>query len=301
MNLFKKYFLGVAKKLKFLPPKLYAEIFYEYYYHKKLDLDNPIGFNEKIQWLKVYYHPDILTKLVDKYEVRGYVKDKAGNRYLNELLALYNSVFEIDFDKLPSQFVLKTTHGYNNNIIVRDKALLNKTKSKLLLTKWMFRNQYYHGGQEWAYKNVPHRIIAEKYLPEIDNEGMSDIKFYCFNGKLEFIEVTVKIDSFTYWSYFDMNWKHLNLKRLTKPLYEKELEKPKNLEKMVEIAHKLSADFPFVRVDLYNIKGKILFGELTFYPADGRYPFYPEKYNKIIGDKLKLPKVPEGKNEIKEI
>lgn len=301
MNFFKKHFLGVAKKLKFLPPKLYAEIFYEYYYDKKLDLDNPVEFNEKIQWLKVYYQPDILTKLVDKYEVRSYVGEKIGKQYLNELYALYNKVNEVDFEGLPSQFVLKTTHGYHQNIIVKDKAKLDKKKSKLLLTKWMMINHYYISGQEWAYKNVPHRIIAEKYLPEIDNEGMSDIKFYCFSGKPEFIEVTIKIDSINYWSYFDTNWKHLNLKRLTKPLYEKKLEKPENLEKMAEIAHKLSADFPFVRVDLYNIKGKILFGELTFYPADGRYPFYPEKYNKILGDKLKLPKVPEGQKAIKEV
>ena len=301
MNFLKNTFLGLAKKMKFLPQDTYAKIFYEYYNGKKLNLASPVEFNEKIQWLKVYYHPDILSKLVDKYEVRNYVKEKAGEQYLNELLALYNRVSEVDFDALPSQFVLKTTHGYNNNIIVKDKTKLNRLKSKYLLNKWMLRNQYYNGGQEWAYKNVPHRIIAEKYLSEIDNKGLSDIKFYCFSGTPEFIEVTVEVNSIPQRRYFDTTWRHLEVGRVGKQNYEKKLEKPLNLEKMVKIAAKLSNDFPFVRVDLYNIKGRILFGELTFYPADGRFPFYPHKYNRIFGDKIILPEIPEKQKEIKEI
>lgn len=301
MNIFRKRLLGLVKKLKFLPQEFYARVYYEYYYEKKLDLDNPVEFNEKIHWLKVYYHPDILTKLVDKYEVRKYVEEKVGGKYLNELLGLYNKVSEVKFDEMPSQFVLKTTHGYNNNIIVRNKASLNKTKTRFLLSKWMLRNQYYVGGQEWAYKNAPHRIIAEKYLPEIDTEGVSDIKFYCFNGQPEFIEVMIAVANKVFRSYFDIHWNPLEVGRVKIALYKKKVEKPKNLEEMVEVATKLADKFPFVRVDLYNINGKILFGELTFYPADGRHPFYPEKYNKIFGDKMKLPEVPEGKKEIKEI
>jgi hypothetical protein len=300
MNILKKTFLGLAKKLKFLPQAPYARIFYEYYSGKKLDLENPVEFNEKIQWLKVYYHPDILTKLVDKYEVRSYVKEKIGEEYLNELLGLYNKVSEINFDQLPNQFVLKTTHGYNNNIVVQNKADLNLRKSKYLLYKWMFRNQYYNGGQEWAYKNAPHRIIAEKYIPEIDHQGLSDIKFYCFGGTPEFIEVTVKQPQ-PERKYFNTAWNHLKMGRMDQPDCEEHIKKPLNLEKMVELAAKLSNGFPFVRVDLYNIEGRILFGELTFYPADGRFPFYPEKYNKIFGDKIILPTIPEGQKEIKEV
>ncbi len=300
MNFLKKTFLGLAKKLKFLPQEPYARIFYEYYSGKKLNLQNPVEFNEKIQWLKVYYHPDILTKLVDKYEVRSYVKEKIGEDYLNELLGLYNKVSEVNFDHLPHQFVLKTTHGYNNNIVVQNKSKINLRKSKYLLYKWMFRNQYYNGGQEWAYKNAPHRIIAEKYIPEIDNQGLSDIKFYCFGGTPEFIEVTVKQPD-PERKYFDTTWNHLEMGRMDQPNCEEHLQKPLNLEKMVELAAKLSSGFPFVRVDLYNIKGRILFGELTFYPADGRFPFYPEKYNKIFGDKIILPKIPEDQKEIKKV
>ena len=301
MNLVKKYRLGILKKMKFLPQELYAQIFYEYYYDKKLNLKDPQEFNEKIQWLKVYYHPDILTRLIDKYEVRHFVKETVGDKYLNELLALYNKPSEINYDELPSQFVLKTTHGYNNNIIVRDKAKLNKFKAKLSLYKWMTRNQYYMGGQEWAYKNAPHRIIAEKFLPEIDNKGVSDFKFYCFNGEPEFIEVNIKIESGVFRSYFDVEWNVQDFYRKAVPRYDKTITRPEKLEEMVEVARKLSKKFPFVRVDLYNIKERIIFGELTFYPADARHPFYPEEYNKIFGDKMKLPALPKGKKEIKEI
>lgn len=301
MNIFKKRFLGILKKFKFLPQDFYAKVYYEYYYGKKLNLEDPVEFNEKIQWLKVYYHPPILIQLVDKYEVRKYVREKVGEQYLNELYRLYNHVSEINFEELPTQFVLKTTHGYNNNIIVRDKALLNKSKSKYLLRKWMLFNQYYLGGQEWAYKNVPHRIIAEKYLPEIDNKGVSDYKFYCFNGKPEFIEVIIKPEDKPLRSYFDIFWNPLEFGRNKIPLYDKKVNKPENLEEMVAVAESLAGEFPFVRVDLYNVNGKVLFGELTFYPADARHPFSPEEYNKIIGDKMILPRIPEGQKEITEI
>lgn len=301
MNIFKKRFFGILKKFKFLPQEYYARIYYEYYYDKKLNLEQPVEFNEKIQWLKVYYHPPVLHQLVDKYEVRKYVEEKTGKKYLNELYGLYNKVSEVNLEELPNQFVLKTTHGYNNNIIVRDKSKLDRSKSKYLLHKWMFFNQYYLGGQEWAYKNVPHRIVAEKYLSEIDNKGVSDYKFYCFNGKPEFIEVNIKKESKVWRSYLDTSWNPLEFSRNKIPLYDKQVEKPESLEEMVRVAEKLAGKFPFVRVDLYEINRRIIFGELTFYPADARHPFSPEKYNKIIGDKMVLPEIPEGKNEITEI
>lgn len=301
MNFFKKHFLGLSKKMKFLPPELYAKVFYEYYYEKKLDLKNPTEFNEKLQWLKVYYRPDILTKLVDKYEVRKFVKEKIGEKYLNELLNVYDNVFQVNFDTLPNQFVLKTTHGYNNNIIVRDKTKLDRTKSKLKLSKWMLINQYYRGGQEWAYKNVKHRIIAEKYLAEIDVQGVSDYKFYCFNGEPKFIEVVIMVEDVPHRGYYDINWNLTPFNRGKIPEYSAEIKAPETLPEMLHISRKLSKDFPFVRVDLYSLSVGIKFGELTFYPADARFPFYPEKYNKVIGDMMKLPKVPKGQKAIKEV
>ena len=238
---------------------------------------------------------------MDKYEVRKYIEEKVGAEYLNELFALYNKVSEINYEALPSQFVLKTTHGYNNNIIVRNKASLNKHRSKFLLSKWILRNQYYQGGQEWAYKNAPHRIIAEKYLSEIDNKGVSDYKFYCFNGIPEFIEISSEIESKIFRRYYDTIWRRLSFGRIGIPVYKKDLQRPLNLEEMVQVASKLAGKFPFVRVDLFNIQGKIIFGELTFYPADARYPFYPKRYNEILGQKTKLSKIAKGQKEIKKV
>ena len=151
-----------------------------------------------------------------------------------------------------------------------------------------------------AYKNVPHRIIAEKYLSEID-KGISDFKFYCFDGIPKFIEVSSKVNFKIFRSYFDTDWNSLEFGRIGLPLYDQKIERPASLEEMVDVAKKLANGFPFIRVDLYDIKGSILFGELTFYPADARNPFHPEKYNKIIGDMMQLPKVPEGQKEIKKI
>lgn len=301
MNPFRKFILGILKKFKFLPAPVFMKFYYEYYTGKKLNLDNPQDFNEKIQWLKVYYHPPILSKLVDKYAVREYVEEKLGQGYLNELYAVYDNEKDVTFDKLPSQFVLKAAHGYNFNLIVRDKNKLNLFKVRLSLKKWMNRNQFYRGGKEWAYKNAPARIIAEKYLKEIDIEGASDYKFFCFNGQPKFLLVMVEKDDVIHRCNYDLTWKKLPFHRDNAPYYKEELPRPENFEKMIEVATKLAGNFPFVRVDLYNIKGKILFGELTFYPGDGRWSYTPEKYNKIIGDYMKLPEIPEGQKEITKI
>ena len=301
MNPFRKFTLSILKKFKFLPPPVFMKFYYEYYTGKKLNLKNPQDFNEKIQWLKVYYHPPILSKLVDKYAVREYVKEKIGPGYLNELYAVYDNEEDVDFDKLPDQFVLKAAHGYNFNLIVKDKSELNTLQTRLKFKKWMNRNQYYRGGLEWAYKNTPQRIIAEKYLKEIDNQEASDYKFFCFNGQPKYVAVMTEDNGIVYRCNYDLNWNKLPFYRDKVPYFKGELEKPVNFEEMKEIAIKLAGSFPFIRVDLYNINGQIIFGELTFYPADGRWPYLPEKYNKIIGDYMQLPDIPEGQKEITQI
>lgn len=272
--------------------------YYEYYTGKKLDLENPKEFNEKIQWLKVYYHPPILSQLVDKYAVREYIKEKIGIQYLNELYAVYEHEKEVDFDQLPDQFVLKAAHGYNFNLIVKDKSELNQFQARLKFKKWMSRNQYYRGGLEWAYKNTPRRIIAEKYLPEIEKNQASDFKFYCFNGKPRYIEIIVQQDGVDLRCNYDMEWKKAPFYRKEVPFFEGEATMPESFEEMKEVATKLADNFPFVRVDLYDINGKIIFGEMTFYPADGRFPYLPDKYSTIIGNYMKLPEIPEDQKEI---
>ncbi|WP_289041328.1 ATP-grasp fold amidoligase family protein [uncultured Zobellia sp.] len=285
----RKLWIGLQKKLKFLPPPIYVKAYYEYYVGKKLDLERPVEFNQKIQWLKVYYKRDLLTQLVDKYDVREYVKDKIGEQYLNELIGVYKKPSEINFDTLPQQFVIKATHGFHFNILVNDKSKFNKRKAKLLLHKWIRKNQYWRGGLEWAYKNAEPKIIVEKYLEELGKEDINDYKFFCFNGEPKFLNIDIDRGSTLKRAYYDIEWNKLPVRRAHIQQLENELPKPPNFEKMIEIARTLAFDFPFVRVDLYNLDGKIIFGEMTFYPGDGRLDFSPDEYNTIFGNYIKLP------------
>ena len=258
----KRLLLGLIKKLKFLPPAFYVRVYYEYYTGKKLDLENPREFNEKIQWLKVYYKDPRLTQLVDKYSVRSYVKEKVGEKYLNEL---------------------------NEFVSVEEKSELVAWKARLKFRKWLSRNYYYRSGLEWAYKNVKPRLIAEAYLEEIGRKSINDYKFFCFNGEPRFIQIDLERKESHSRRYYDLNWQPLAFRDTDYPPFSDDLERPPNYEEMVEVVRRLADDFPFVRVDLYNLGGRIVFGEMTFYPADGRLEFVPDEYNRIIGDYLSLP------------
>ena len=294
--------LALLKKLKFLPDPFYARVHYEYYTGKKLRLDTPIEFNEKIHWMKVYYRPPVLNQLVDKYAVRAYVEEKIGARYLNKLIALYDRASEIDFDKLPEKFVLKGTHGFHFNLIVPDKSKLDRRKARFLLNKWQVKNQYWRGGKEWAYKDVPPRFVAEAFLEEFGKDEIADYKFYCFNGEPRFVQIDEDRSSGHRRAYYTSQWKKEPFSRQGQfTLIEEELTKPPAFDEMVEIARTLADQFPFVRVDLYNIQGKILFGEMTFYPADGRNEFLPDEYNAVIGSYIDLPEIPVGQRVRTEI
>ncbi|MCQ0111344.1 ATP-grasp fold amidoligase family protein [Zhouia amylolytica] len=300
--MFKRIMLGAAKKLKFLPADTYAKIHYEYYTGKRLDLANPKEFNEKIQWIKTYYRPPILNKLVDKYAVRDYVEKTIGKEYLNDCLGVYNKVSEIDFNALPDQFVLKGVHGCNYNLIVKDKKRLNIPKAKLKIHKWLNQNYYYKSGQEWAYKDIKPRIICEKYLCELNNDSLNDYKLYCFNGKVKLIQVDLdRYNNFTR-AFYDVEW---NKQPFTKGTHctplDKSIEKPKALAKMIQLAEKLGKNFPFVRIDMYALEEKIIFGEMTFYPGDGRIEFSPDSYNKKIGDWIEIPELIGGQTCIKKV
>ena len=294
----KKIAFGLLKKMKFLPAPLYMKIYYEYYTGKKLDLKNPQDFNQKIQWLKVYYRAPILHKLVDKYEVREYVKEKVGEKYLNELIAVYNYPKEIDYEKLPQKFVLKATHGYHFNILVEDKQKLNKTKARFKMEKWLRKDQYTRGGLEWAYKNIKPRFIIEKYLTQIGKKDINDYKFFCFDGEPKFLHVDIDRGSKHLRSYYDIEWNKLPITHESIGAIHGAIEKPKNFDEMISVVKKLADNFPFVRVDLYNLDGNIIFGEMTFYPADGRLEFIPEEYNKIVGDYITIPKIPNSQKFI---
>ncbi|WP_233267537.1 ATP-grasp fold amidoligase family protein [Algibacter sp. L1A34] len=297
----RKFYLRTLRKMRFLPPKLYAKSHYEYFTGKKLNLENPIEFNEKIAWYKVFYRPTILTQLVDKYAVRDYVEEKIGKQYLNELYAVYDSPEEIKYNELPQQFVLKATHASGYNLIVKNKNKLDKALSNKLLKKWLNINQYYRTGQEWAYKDVKPRIIAEKFIKDEKRESLTDYKFYCFDGIVKFMEVHIDREENLKLASYDLEFNKLPFNKMPlKNRIEGPIEKPATLNKMIELSEKLAKNIPFVRVDFYSIHDKIIFGELTFYPSDARRDYDPEEYNKIIGDYFKLPQLKNGQKVITE-
>ena len=298
----RRLYVRTLRKWRFLPSKLYVKYHYEYFSGKKLDLNNPIDFNAKIEWYKVFYRPKILTQLADKYAVRAYVEKKIGSQYLNELYGVYNTPEDIDFELLPNKFVIKANHTNGHNIIVKDKTNIDQKKVIKLFRKWLKKNQYYRRGQEWAYKNIKPKIIIEKFLTEDGKNTLVDYKFYCFNGKPKFIDVHIDRDDDHKQGCFDLDFNILPFgKSKTYKSISDGIEKPTNLKEMVKLSEILADKLPFVRMDFYSINGKTIFGEMTFYPSDARRAFYPEKYNKIIGDYFELPKLKAGQTVITQI
>ena len=206
---------------------------------------------------------------------------------LNELLGVYNSPFEIDFNQLPDQFVLKATHGSGFNIVVKNKSTLNKWQARLLLHTWMHQDNYW-SGREWVYKEMPRHIIAEKYLEDETGE-LRDYKFYCFNGEPSFMQLEVgRGTNHNTRNFYDMEWRLLPFGKELPHNPDIVVSKPQSFEEMIHIAKVLSKPFQYVRVDLYQVGGKVFFGELTFFPAGGAPDFVPEEYDRIVGDMWKL-------------
>ena len=274
----------------FIPDYIY--LCYKYYctFGKKINLKNPQTFNEKLQWLKLYNRKPLYTILVDKYAVKEYVANKIGKEYIIPTLGIYNSVKEIDFDKLPNQFVLKATHDSNSTIICKDKNIFNKQEAKEKLNKTL-KNNFYYIGREYPYKNVPRRIIAEQYMKDNKTKELRDYKFFCFNGKPIYCQVISDRTTNECIDFFDMNWNHQPFTGLVKnfPNCSTKPQKPNSFEQMKNACKILSKDIPFIRADFYEINNKMYFGELTFYPANGFGKFYPEEWNTKIGNLLILP------------
>lgn len=287
---------GYLQKLGFMN-RLDDEVFLKKIFKLKLgyelNLENPRSFNEKIQWLKIHDRNPEYTKLVDKYEVRKYISDKIGEDYLIPLLGVWDNVEDINFDKLPNKFVLKCNHNSGLGMcICENKDLLDIKKVKKELKKGLKEN-YYLTGREWPYKNVKRKIIAEKYMsnnfPNDLEKGLLDYKFMCFNGTVRcsfvcserFSKEGLKV------TFFDKNWNMMPFERKY-PRSKKNIPKPQNYEKMIELAEKLAENIPFVRVDLYEINGKIYFGELTFHPGSGMEEFMPVDADYELGSWLNL-------------
>ena len=277
---------------KWIPDEKYITIKYKLEMNQKLNLKEPKTFNEKLQWLKLYDRNPEYTKMVNKYEAKKYVADIIGQEYIISTLGVWDKFEDIEFDKLPKQFVLKPTHTSGNVFICKDKEKINYKQLRKMINKWLKRD-YYLVHREWPYKNIKPKIIAEQYM--VDDSGMKlkDYKFFCFNGKVKLLFIAtdrVNENEETKFDFYDENFNHLPIKNghpnaLIPP------SKPLNFEKMKELAEILSKDIPHLRVDFYEINGKIYFGELTFSHWAGMVPFEPEEYDLILGNWIDISNI----------
>jgi len=292
-------YLFAKINLKFIPDTLYLKLEYLLYMNKKLNLKDPKSFNEKLQWLKLNDRNSKYVNLVDKYEVRNHIAETIGEEYLIPLLGVYDKFEDINFDKLPQKFVLKPTHTSGDIFICKDKANINYPELQQKVNKWLKRN-YYWVHREWPYKLVKLRIIIEHYLKEPNEKMIKDYKFMCFNGNVRcsFVVSNRNSDTGMNVDFFDIKWDKIPVERHYRNSKER-ISKPKNYEKMIEIAEKLASDIPFVRIDFYEINGKIYFGEMTFYPGSGIEEFTPEIFDYEFGSYLVLPLEKENGNEHK--
>ena len=280
---------GIFNKLN---NETFLRLRYYVVFHKRLNLKNPRAFTEKIQWLKLYFLKTEFTNMVDKCSAKEIVKEKVGEDYVIPTIGFWERFEDIDFAHLPNKFVLKTSHGGGGSgiIICRDKKFFDKNKAKRILEKSM-KTDIYKVLREWPYKNVRKGIIAEALVEQSDGQGLLDYKFFCFNGKVKFFKVDFGRFTSHRANYYTREKKLL-------PWIESNFPSdpqinhhfPENFDEMIAIAEKLSDNLPFLRVDLYNVNGKILFGEMTFYPASGMEEFKPNGVDIEIGDMLTLPK-----------
>ena len=274
--------------------KTYVRIQYKAALGYYPNLKNPETFTEKLQWLKLYDHNPLYTKLVDKVTVKDYVRNIIGEEYIIPTLNVWDSAEDIDFVTLPDKFVLKCNHtGGGSVIICRDKKSLDTNKTKSTLRKQLKMNVFLKS-REWPYKNVKRKILCEQYMEDFSGE-LSDYKFYCFNGEVKLLLVATNRFTNHNFNYFDNDFNPISISSVAGQKSTQKIEKPKNFEGMKVIAAKLSKGFPHVRVDLYNCEGKIYFGELTFYDSSGFDDMNSDEWNKRMGSWIDLSMVSKNR------
>lgn len=285
--------LGIAilyRLAPIIPDKLYLKWMFKLKMGYKLDLDNPQTYSEKLQWLKLHNRKLEYTQMVDKVAAKEYVANIIGNEYIIPTIGVWTSVDDIDFDKLPNQFVLKCTHDSGGIVICPDKSKLNINVAKRKLKRGLKKN-YYSQNREWPYKNVVPRIIGEQYMVDESGYELKDYKWFCFDGvpKALFIATDRGVEGEeTKFDFFDADFNHLPITN-GHPNANREILKPKGFDEMKRLAAKLSAGHPHIRVDFYDINGKIYFGELTFYHWSGTTPFDPIEWDYKLGEWINLP------------
>lgn len=273
---------------RLLPDKTYLNAMFKIRVGRSINWDNPKSFNEKLQWLKIHEHFPERTLMVDKYEVRDYIRQKIGEEYLIPLLGVWDTFDQIDFDSLPERFVLKCTHDSGGVVICKDRKTFKKKEAETFFSIHLKRN-YFKSGREFPYKNVKPRIIAEAYMEDDSGVELKDYKLMCFNGKVRcsFVCSNRNLSSGLCVNFYDENWKPMPFERHY-PRNPVEIARPVQYDRMVELAEQLAENMKFVRVDFYEIHGRIYFGELTFYPGSGMEEFTPEKYDYLLGSWIQL-------------
>ena len=287
----------VASKLlvtffQWLPDKIYLKYRFRLAMAQKLNLNNPLTYNEKLQWLKLYNRRPEYTMMVDKIKVKEYVASVIGSEYIIPTLGTWENPNDIDFNKLPNRFVLKCNHNSGLGMFIcKDKNKIDVENIKKKLRKGLKEN-YFKRNREWPYKNVPRRILAEQYVdPEPGKDDLPDYKFFCFNGKVKALFIATNRTKGEHAVRFDFYDEHFNHLPFTNGHPNADIlpGKPVSFEKMKQLAEKLSKNIPHVRIDLYDVNGKILFGEMTFFHWSGMIPFEPQEWDYKFGSWIQLP------------
>lgn len=273
--------------------KWYVSTRYYLYTGHKLNLDNPQTYNEKLCWQKLYDHNPLYTVMVDKYAVKEYVANIIGDKYIIPTIGVWDNPEDIEWDKLPNQFVLKTTHDSGGVIVVKDKQNIDR-KASIAKLKTCLKADNFASTREWPYKNVPRRVIAETYMEDSETGELRDYKFFAFDGVVRALFVSQdrgKVGEDVKFDYFDADYNHLPVSQYHES-GRSIPKKPSCFGEMKVLASKLSKGLPQVRVDLYEVDGKIYFGELTFFHHGGIVPFHPQKWDYIFGSWINLPPRP---------
>ena len=289
-NVLDKIILILGRKTLLVPDKLYLSSVYYLTFGKRINWKNPLSYNEKLQWLKVYNRKPEYTMMVDKYEVKKYVSNVIGEQYIIPTYAVWDKVEDIDFDSLPNSFVLKCTHNSTIGLCVcKNKNSINREEVINNLRAGL-QNNFYLNGREWPYKNVKPRIIAEKYM-EDETGQLRDYKFFCFSGKVKALFIATDRNKGPHETRFDFFDEHFNHLPFTNghPNANVPPTKPICFDEMINLAEKLSKGIPHVRIDFYEVNGKIYFGEITFFHWSGLMPFSPDSWDEKLGSWIELP------------
>lgn len=283
-----KIVVGLATKgvFNFLPDKEYLKLLFWGRMGRKLNLKSPSTYNEILQWIKLYDRNPIYTLAVDKSAVKGFISDLVGKQYTIPTIGEWDSFDEINFDDMPNAFVLKCTHNSGGLVICRDKGKMDMCEVKRKISNSL-KSNYYSWGREWPYKNVKPKIIAEELIGENDRLPV-DYKFFCFGGVIDSVMLCLDRDfGRPKFVFYDIEWNRLRY-QTDEPILDKEIEKPENFEEMIMVVKKIAAKFKCPRVDMYNVDGKIYFGEITFFNQSGFDKDISYETDLMWGNKVKL-------------